>query len=102
LQDVLRASPDAQLHEIAEFGLNAMTGNHRVKLQAALMGFRGGQVDPAAAGKTSGLVESFLSHIASDPRIAACDANPFGVRMNVRQTMTPALEALKAALKPTT
>jgi hypothetical protein len=98
LQQVLLGSPDSELHDIAEFGLNAMTGNHRVKLQAALMGLRGGQANPSVAGKASGLVASFLNHIASDPRIAACDANPFGVRMSVRQTMVPALEGLKVAL----
>ena len=37
LQQVLRASPDPELKEIAEFGLGAMTGSHKVKIQAALV-----------------------------------------------------------------
>ena len=37
LQQVLRGSGDEDLEEIAEYGLNAVTGNHKVPLMAALM-----------------------------------------------------------------
>lgn len=96
LQKVLRASPDDELHEIAEFGLNAMTGNHKIKLQAALMEAATGSGKAAAAGR---LAESFAAHIATDKRIAACDANPFGVSLSIRATLGPALGALQKALQ---
>ena len=96
LQQVLRASPDKDLHDIAEFGLNAITANHRVKLQAALMDLRNGVPGAGAALK---LASSLLDHINTDMRIAACDANPFGVRMNLHGTLAPALSQLAAALR---
>jgi len=99
LQAVLRGAPDEDLHEVAEFGLNAMTGSHKVKIQAALMELQSGDANPRKIGAAAALVESFMAHIASDKRIAACDANPFGVALSIRRTLTPALEGLKAALQ---
>jgi len=98
LQMALRASPDKDLHDIAEFGLNAITANHRVKLQVALTELRNGAPSAGAALK---LVTSLLGHIDTDVRVAACDANPFGVRMNLHATLAPALSQLAAALKAT-
>ena len=99
LQSVLRASPDSDLHDIAEFGLNAMTGSHKVKIQAALIDITGGRATPKALQAAAKLTVSFLGHIASDPRIAACDANPFGVSLTLRNTLTPPLERLRAAFQ---
>lgn len=96
LQKVLRASPDDELHDIAEFGLNAMTGNYRIKLQAALLEAPDNPVKAAAASRLAG---SFAAHIAADKRIAASDANPFGVSMSIRATLGPALAALQKALQ---
>jgi hypothetical protein len=94
LQRVLRPEPDPDLQDIAEFGLGAMTGSHKVKLQAALLEMAPG---PKAAAALK-LVDVFRAHIAADPRIAACDANPFQVPMSIRRTLTPALDALHTAL----
>jgi hypothetical protein len=99
LQTALRGSPDSELHDIAEFGLNALTASHKVKIQAALIDIRAGRATPRAIGAAVGLIGSFLGHIASDKRIAACDANPFGVKLSLRQTLTPPLEGLRAALQ---
>lgn len=102
LQAVLRSAPDEELQEIAEFGLNAMTGNHKVKIQAALMDLQAGDTSPRKISAAASLVASFIAHLASDKRVAACDANPFGVAMSVRQTLTPTLDALKTALQART
>ena len=99
LQSVLRGAPDEELHEIAEFGLNAMTGNHKAKIQAALMDLQGGEANPRKVAAAAALVASFIAHIGSDKRIAACDANPFGVSLSIRRTLAPALDALKTALQ---
>ena len=98
LQKALKASDDDELHEIAEFGLNALTGNHKVRIQAALMEIGSKQDDPKAKSALTGLIDSFTSHIESDERIAVCDSNPFGVAMSIRNTLTPPLQQLKQAL----
>ena len=99
VQNALRGAPDDELQEIAEFGLNAMTGSHKVKIQASLFEIERGQTDPRKLAAAATLVQSFLNHIGSDRRISACDANPFGVSMSLRQTLTPALTALNTSLR---
>jgi hypothetical protein len=92
LQAALRQTDDDELHEIAEFGLNAVTGNHKVRLMAALIGAeRGNEADRA---KLAGIIGPFRAHLDSDDRVEACDENPFGVAMSVRATLIPALDAL--------
>jgi hypothetical protein len=91
LQQVLRGSPDKDLQDIAEFGLNAITGNHRVKITAALTDLKRGA---PSAGTALKLVTSLLDYINTNERVAAIDANPFGVRMNLAGTLAPALVPL--------
>ncbi len=97
LQTALRAAPDDDLRQIAEFGLNAMTMSHKVRLQAALID-GGTAPDQRVAKLALAATDAFVAHVRADPRIAACDANPFGVAMSVRATLLPALAALHAAL----
>ena len=99
LQRVLRASPDPELQEIAEFGLGAMTGSHKVKIQAALIEVQGPDTGGRKAAAAAKLVRAFQGHIASDARIAACDASPFGVSTAIRHTLAPALDGLLSALQ---
>jgi hypothetical protein len=97
LQRVLRGAPDQDLQDIAEFGLGAMTGSHKVKLQAALMEASGRNT--AAAAKAARLAGAFAAHLNGDKRVAACDGNPFGPRLAIRATLVPALEGLRRALE---
>jgi hypothetical protein len=101
LQRVLLTSPDLELKEIAKFGLGAMTGSHKVKIQAALVEAQGPDADGRKAAAASRLVVAFRAHIASDARIAACDAtpSPFGAPTAIRRTLGPALDALQSALQ---
>jgi hypothetical protein len=99
LQQRLRPAPDPELQQIAEFGLGAMTGSHKVKIQAALLDVQTGTGGARKAGAAARLVGAFLAHLASDPRIAACDASRFGVSMSIRQTLSPALVTLQTALQ---
>lgn len=96
LQRLLRTAPDDELTEIAEFGLNAMTGNFKVKLQSALMEAQSG--NDKARQIAARLAGAFRDHLNSDARVAACDANPFGVAMSIRQTLVPPLTSLLSAL----
>lgn len=99
LQTVLRNSGDDDLKAIADFGLAGVTGNHKVRLAAALHEARTGTLDEAAALRTADLVADFRKHIASDPRVKACDDNPFGVSVAIRATLDQPLAMLEAALR---
>lgn len=100
LQKALRASDDPELVEIADFGLNAVTGNHKARLTALL--FELGEASPVAVRKNGpkalALLGEFRGHIETDPRVAACDTNPMSVPVSIRATLGPALAGLQAAL----
>lgn len=106
LQAELRRSSDDRLQEIAEFGLNGITGNHRVRLTAALLELGNG--DPATLQKAGpqalSLIDAFRSYLESSEAVEVCDANPFGVPVSIRATLVPVLaqmaSALQAAAKP--
>ncbi|MGE0385112.1 MAG: hypothetical protein AB7Q97_10310 [Gammaproteobacteria bacterium] len=98
LQAALRRSDDEELKEIAEFGLNAVTGNFKVPLLTAIRELNGAgpQQRAKAAEGVQRAAKDFANHIASDPAIDACDRNPFGVAVTIRTTLGPALEQLGA------
>lgn len=100
LQSVLRQSGDDALEAIAEFGLNGVTGDHRVRLAAALMEVGNGD---AATMHTSGpellkVVEEFRTYLDSSEAVEVVDDNPFGVSVAIRGTLVPALRQLAAAV----
>lgn len=98
LQAALRAIDDDELHQIAETGLNAITGDHRVPVMAAVAEIgAGGAADLArAAPKALAAVRAFQAHLAADPRVKACDSNPFGVAMSVQATLGAALAKMES------
>jgi hypothetical protein len=98
LQQALRNSPDEDLQAIAEFGLNALTGNHKVRIMAGIRDVDGSGGAPAARDKLAALVEAFSRHIASDERVMACDENPLGVPMSIRATLGGALAEMQSVL----
>lgn len=96
LQQALRGSDDEELRDIGEFGLNAVTGNFRVPLMAALMAAQqGGERGAAELGKA---VAAYRNHIEADEGVEACDENPFGVAVSIRSTLVPALDQLARSL----
>ena len=100
LQGVLRKSGDEALVDIAEFGLNAVTGGHKVKLTAALRELDGGDAGAVAtaAPKTLALVRAFRGHLTSDAHVRACDGNPFGIKMTLQATLDAALVDMEKVL----
>lgn len=90
----LRADPDPEMQDIAEFGLNALTGGHRVGLAAALVD---ADRDPAAAARLRDAIDAFARHVATDERIAACDRCP-DLPISIATTVGAGLRALSAAL----
>jgi len=101
LQAALRKSGDDTLEEIAEFGVNGVTGNHKVRLMAAMMQLGSG--DPAVIAKlapaTLTLVRDFRAYLDSDERVLVCDENPFGVAVSLRATFGGALTQIETALQ---
>ncbi len=91
---------DSELSQIAEFGLNAVTDNHRVPLQASIL-----NVDKASGPskakfivQTREFVEEFKDHIETDEQVEACDDNPFDVAVSIRSSLGVALAAMDSAL----
>lgn len=101
LQRALRASDDEDLVEIAEFGLNGVTGNFRTPVMKAVR-----ELDVAldeylglAAQALSTAVGAFREHVKSSQEIMACDENPFNVKVTIRTTLGAAFDSLEAATK---
>jgi hypothetical protein len=89
------------LADIAEKGLNAITEDHRVKLQAAVMEIGAGNAEAMkkSGAKTLASIQTFQAFLDRSEKIAACDANPFGVPVAIRATLGPALRQLVATLE---
>jgi hypothetical protein len=100
LQSALKQTDDEELHEIAEFGLNGITGGTKVKLMAAIreVSSAGATVPRTLVGRARQAVAAFGDQIDSDERVDACDENPFGVAVSIRASFAPALAALETAL----
>lgn len=100
LTGVLKQMDDEELKQIAEFGLFAVTGNNRVPLMAAMRDVSSttGADRAKAAKKAKGIVAKFAKHLGSDPRIKACDENPFGASVSIAKTLGAALKKLDTTL----
>ncbi len=101
LQSVLKTSEDPELVEIAEFGLNAITGNHKVRVMSSVFEISSAGAAPESkiVGQALKRISAFENHIANDERIKATDLNPFGVSVSISATMGAALGELSRALK---
>lgn len=101
LQGVLKSYDDPELREIGEYGLNAMTGNHKVLMMATIQDITlaGGAPDKSVIGAAGKRIAAFDKHLAGDARVKAVDANPFGVKMSVADTLRASLANLDTELK---
>jgi hypothetical protein len=101
LEALLRESGHAGLEAVAEFGLNGLTANHKVRLMAAMRDIdaAGGKITPKLAANTLRLAKDFQKHINADPRVTVCDANPFGVTVTIRKSISGALDRIIAAVQ---
>lgn len=95
LQVKLRASGDAELAQIADKGLNGVTGNFKVPLLAVLRDIDGasGPALAAHARKAAEIAAGFVKHIDTAPTVAVCDTNPLA-KVSIRATLGPALREL--------
>src|SRR5262249_51225420 len=98
LAKVLRASGDEELVEIADRGLSALTGDHRVPFEVALREGRAaeGEARQTALEKLSDAAQNFHDHLMTEEIVAVTDDNPFGVQVSLRSTLGPPLAELAA------
>ncbi|HLY55135.1 MAG TPA: hypothetical protein VKS60_06240 [Stellaceae bacterium] len=94
LQAALRKTDDDTLHEIAEFGMNGVTGNFKVPLMAALIELGA----PGQGAKALKIVRDFRAYLDTDEKVLVCDENPFEVPVSLRATLGGALAQMEAAL----
>lgn len=100
LQSVLKASDDPDLRQIAEFGLPALTGNHRTPLVAAMM-----EVDRAsgenldkAMRRAEAAAAAFENYLGSSDTVRVTDDNGFGVAVTIRESLGAALREMQKVL----
>lgn len=98
LQVKLRESGDAELAQIADKGLNGVTGNFKVPLLAVLRDIdaAGGADVAAHARRAAEIAAGFVKHLESAPTVAVCDTNPL-TPVSIRATLGPALRELARA-----
>lgn len=99
LRKLLLETADPDLHQIAEFGLNGITGTRRVTLEKAMREIAGSKGDAVVtlAGDAARAAADFRNFVSTDPRIAACDACPTNT-VQIGVTLGTALAALEKAM----
>ena len=97
----LKSSSRPELQRIAEFGLGAVTGNHRVPLMSQIL-----EVDAAlpdipsnVMNRSLAVLERFIKHIDTDPRVLVCDRNPYSVNVSLRKDLGGALREIESVLR---
>lgn len=103
-QAVLKVHPDTQLKEIAgspDIGINALTGNYRVKVLAALRDIETAPQEklPTALQNARKLVAGFEDHIRTSERLDACEDNWLNLKVSVRPIIIPALSQLARSIE---
>lgn len=90
-----------ELAEIARVGLNALTGNNRVKLMAALQVLGSGDAASlnAHGEKVLSAIAAFKAHLDGNIQVDACEGNPWDVDVSIRDTLYPPLDKLSAILQ---
>lgn len=96
----LRATGDPWMTRIGEFGLNAVTGDHKVRMMAACMDVTAASGPALAKGVATArkAIQTFAGHLGSSEQVAACDNNRLGVTTSIRSTIGQALKVLNEAL----
>ncbi len=104
LQNVLKKSDDEELVDIAEFGLNAVTGNFKVPLMAAMRDIDSSQGEARAKAVTKAMdaMKGFRQHVESSDQVKAVDNNPFGVEVNIQSTLDGAFTTMRKAFQSMT
>ncbi len=97
----LQGSGDEDLRAIAGDSLISVTKEFRSRIAAALTEFGDGNTDKLRKNgpKAAAFIDKLLEQIEGDERVAACDANPFGVKVAISATLGHALEQMADVLR---
>lgn len=89
------------LQDIARVGLNALTGNHRVRLMAAFQVIGPGDGASLArhGDKALAAIAAFRAYLDASEKVDACEGNPWDVDVAIRDTLYPALDRLGKVLQ---
>ena len=103
LAKALLASGDEDMQEIAAYELGQMIATNRTAVLDILRSASSGDGDRlrTAAPKIRDAASVYRAQLDTDPRIAACDANPFSVSVSIRSTLARALAGLDAVAERT-
>ncbi len=94
LHTALRRTGDEDLIQIADYGLYGVTQGQSVKLMAALTDAdRSGT--PEAKQRVVKAAQNFRNYLDGAPVVDMIERNPFGVSVNMRQTLGAALAELQ-------
>lgn len=96
LQAALKAYKDPILLRIAEYGLNGITDGNQVALSKALLEFKTASEEQRAvkAQALAAQAKTYRGFLDSDPKIALCERNPFGIAVPLRAKLGRALDAI--------
>ena len=100
LQSALRGYRHPMTDRIAEFGLNGLSGSGvQTAVMAALFEHRAatGPAREAATRKLAAAAAAYGQFLSGNTLIPHCEKNPFGVTLDIRATMTAALEQITRA-----
>ena len=100
LQSALRARKSTLLDQVADKGLNGITGRLQVGMQVALMEVEraGGDSRDAARKKALAAVGAMRTFLQSDQTLSLLEKNPFKVPMPIRAELGRALDQIEASL----
>jgi hypothetical protein len=99
LQEALRATGDADLLRIAEYGLYGMTDGAGVGLMKALFNLQAAKPDTRDAlyAAARAAAEAYRTAVFADEAVDLVDNNPFGVEVGIKSKLGPALDAIANA-----
>ncbi|HMO06438.1 MAG TPA: hypothetical protein PKD10_02170 [Paracoccaceae bacterium] len=97
LQSALKGIDDPDLQRIADAGLNGITDGLQTRLMVALFDYNATQGDARAkaAATLRTRAAELRKMLDSDPIIALCEDNPFGVNVAIRGPLGAALNELE-------
>jgi hypothetical protein len=101
LQTALRGIGHPDTTRIAEFGLAGLSGGSmQTKLAAALLTHTRatGEGRAKVAEALRAVIAEYRAFLASNPLVALCDDNPFGVAVNLRGGLGQALDRIEGTL----
>lgn len=97
LQQALKGFDDPVLSKISQYGLNGITDGNQVALSKALLEFNAApQSDRESQGRAlASQAQVYKDFLSTDPRVALCENNPFGIAVPLRTKLGGALEKIR-------